>query len=66
MSQKVSIAKVKLERVFDKVSGKAYLRQPLENNVRLRPPTAKEMKKHKKIYRKQVQTLIIRGKYENE
>jgi hypothetical protein len=62
MSQKTSIAKVKLERVYSE--GKAYLRQPLENNIRLRPPTEKEKKKHRKIYRKQIQTLIIRGKYE--
>jgi hypothetical protein len=64
MSQKLSIGKVKLERVYSE--GKAYLRQPLENNVRLRSPTEKEMKKHRKIYRKQVQTLFVRGKYETE
>lgn len=65
MKQKVntlSIAKVKLERVYSE--GKAYLRQPLENNIRLRPPTVKETKKHRKIYRKQVQTLFLRGKYD--
>jgi hypothetical protein len=62
MSQKVNITKGKLERVYSE--GKAYLRQPLENNIRLRPPTEKEKKKHRKIYRKQIQTLIIRGKYE--
>ena len=61
MSQKVGI---KVERVYSE--GKAYLRQPLENNIRLRPPTSKEMKKHKKIYRKQVQTLFIKGKYEEK
>lgn len=61
MSQKVNI---KLERVYS--DGKAYLRQPLQNNIRLRPPTAKEMKRHRKIYRKQVQTLFVRGKYEKE
>lgn len=61
MSQRVSI---KLERVF--IGGRPYLRQPLENNVRLRPPTKKEMSKHSKIYRKQIQTAIIRGKYEVE
>lgn len=63
MSQK-SNTKIKLERVYSE--GKIYLRQPLQNNIRLRPPTVKEMKKHRKIYRKQVQTLIIRGKYEKE
>lgn len=61
MSQKLSI---KFERVFSE--GRVYLRQPLENNVRLRPPTAKEMRKHRKIYRKQVQTLFVRGRYEKE
>lgn len=61
MSQRVNI---KLERVYSE--GKPYLRQPLQNNIRLRPPTAKEMKKHKKIYRKQVQTLFVRGKYEEK
>lgn len=61
MSLKVNI---KLERVYS--DGKAYLRQPLENNVRLRLPTAKEMNKHRKIYRKQVQTLFVRGKYEEK
>lgn len=61
MSQKVNI---KLERVWS--GGRPYLRQPLENNIRLRAPTSKEMKRHKKVYRKQVQTLFVRGKYEEE
>lgn len=59
MSQKVNI---RLERVYSE--GKSYLRQPLENNVRLRPPTKKEMKKHGKLYRKQIQRAIILGRYE--
>lgn len=59
MSEKVEI---KLERVF--VGGRPYLRQPLENNIRLRPPTKKEANKHRKIYRKQIQKAIIDGKYE--
>lgn len=61
MSQKVNI---KLERIY--INGRPFLRQPLQNNVRLRPPTVKETKKHRKLYRKQVQRAIVRGKYETE
>lgn len=59
MSQKVNI---KLERVWSE--GRPYLRQPLENNVRLRPPTKKEIGKHRKIYRKQIMKAMLRGQYE--
>ena len=62
MSQKLITDK------YEKVTyeDRTYYRERLGGQATFRFPTVKETKKHRKVYRKQVQTLFIKGKYETE